>query len=138
MPASASKTRKGTSSVSELLAPLRLRSGATTVTSASVRRASRRRRMPSERKPSSLLTSIFTGPVSSKGQCLQKDEEGGCWGRQKARYYTGSTFAGGSVNRKPDDNDTHLFREAVRDVKPLAHDAPVPETRRPPARARFT
>jgi DNA-nicking Smr family endonuclease len=44
------------------------------------------------------------------------------------------------VNPKPDeDDDTHLFREAVRDVKPLAHDAPNPETpRRPPARARFT
>ena len=49
----------------ELLAPLRLRSGATTVTSATVSRASRRRRMPSERKPSSLLTRIFKRSRSS-------------------------------------------------------------------------
>jgi DNA-nicking Smr family endonuclease len=43
------------------------------------------------------------------------------------------------VNPKPDDDDTHLFREAVRDVKPLSHDVPMPEPpRRPPARARFT
>jgi DNA-nicking Smr family endonuclease len=39
---------------------------------------------------------------------------------------------------KPDDNDTHLFREAVRDVKPLSHEVPVLKSRRPPARARFT
>jgi DNA-nicking Smr family endonuclease len=43
------------------------------------------------------------------------------------------------VNRKPDEDDTQLFREAVRDVKPLAQEAPVPElTRRPAPRARFT
>src|SRR5207248_2283678 len=48
-PGSASNTRSGTSRVSELLAPLLLRSGATTVTSASVARASRRRRTPSAR-----------------------------------------------------------------------------------------
>ena len=29
------------------------------------------------------------------------------------------------MNPKPDDNDADLFREAVRDVKPLAYDAPV-------------
>jgi DNA-nicking Smr family endonuclease len=43
------------------------------------------------------------------------------------------------VNPKPNEDDTHLFREAVRDVKPLAQEAPVPEpARRPPPRARFT
>ena len=36
-------------------------------------------------------------------------------------------FRGGSVNPKLDDNDANLFREAVRDVKPLAYDAPVAE-----------
>jgi DNA-nicking Smr family endonuclease len=40
---------------------------------------------------------------------------------------------------KPDEDDTNLFREAVRDVKPLAQEASVVEPgRRPPARARFT
>jgi DNA-nicking Smr family endonuclease len=48
-------------------------------------------------------------------------------------------FRGGSVNPKLDENDAHLFREAVRDVKPLAHDAPAKKpARRPPPRARFT
>jgi len=43
------------------------------------------------------------------------------------------------VNPKLDDNDADLFREAVRDVKPLAFDAPATEpARRPPPRARFT
>lgn len=42
------------------------------------------------------------------------------------------------MNRKPDEDDTHLFREAVRDVKPLASEVPEPQVRRPPARARFT
>jgi DNA-nicking Smr family endonuclease len=43
------------------------------------------------------------------------------------------------VISKPDDDDTHLFREAVRDVKPLAKDTlPLERRRRPPARARFT
>jgi len=42
------------------------------------------------------------------------------------------------VNRKPDEKDTQLFREAVRDVKPLSHEAAAPEIRRPAARARFT
>jgi DNA-nicking Smr family endonuclease len=43
------------------------------------------------------------------------------------------------VNPKLDENDIDLFREAVRDVKPLAYDAPVAEpVRRPPPQARFT
>jgi DNA-nicking Smr family endonuclease len=42
------------------------------------------------------------------------------------------------VNPKLNEDDAHLFREAVRDVKPLTHDAPAPETPRPPPRARFT
>jgi DNA-nicking Smr family endonuclease len=49
------------------------------------------------------------------------------------------TFGGGSVSHKPDDEDTRLFREAVRDVKPLAHERKVAVPRRPsPPRARFT
>lgn len=39
---------------------------------------------------------------------------------------------------KPDEDETDLFRKAVRDVKPLAQATPSPEARRPPARARFT
>lgn len=41
------------------------------------------------------------------------------------------------MNRIPDEDDADLFREAMRDVKPLSHDAPMPEPPRPPARARF-
>ena len=37
-----------------------------------------------------------------------------------------------------DDEDAALFREATRDVKPLAHDREVLPARRPSARARFT
>jgi DNA-nicking Smr family endonuclease len=48
-------------------------------------------------------------------------------------------FRGGSVKPKLDDKDADLFREAVRDVKPLAYDAPAIEpARRPPPKARFT
>ena len=39
---------------------------------------------------------------------------------------------------KPDDDETQLFRNAVRDVKPLTHEGTVLETRRPAPRARFT
>jgi DNA-nicking Smr family endonuclease len=42
------------------------------------------------------------------------------------------------VNPKLNEDDAHLFREAVRDVKPLTQDAPMPEIPRPPPRARFT
>lgn len=43
------------------------------------------------------------------------------------------------MNSKLDDNDAGLFREAVRDVKPLAFDPPAAgPTRRPAPRARFT
>lgn len=44
------------------------------------------------------------------------------------------------MNTKPDEDDTHLFREAVRDVKPLSQGASIPaiEAPRPPARARFS
>jgi DNA-nicking Smr family endonuclease len=42
------------------------------------------------------------------------------------------------VTIKPDDDEAHLFREAVRDVKPLGKDAPPPEVRKPRAQARFT
>jgi DNA-nicking Smr family endonuclease len=44
------------------------------------------------------------------------------------------------VNTKLDEDDAHLFREAVRDVKPLAFEAPAvaEPPRRPPPRARFT
>lgn len=43
------------------------------------------------------------------------------------------------MTSKPDkDDENHLFRDAVRDVKPLAQEVPAPEPRRPPPRARFT
>jgi DNA-nicking Smr family endonuclease len=49
------------------------------------------------------------------------------------------TFGGGSVNHTPDDEETRLFREAVRDVKPLpSDDVPVTNRRRPEPRARFS
>jgi DNA-nicking Smr family endonuclease len=41
------------------------------------------------------------------------------------------------VKPKLDDEDVRLFREAVRDVKPLRTDRDVPTPRRRPARARF-
>ncbi len=37
-----------------------------------------------------------------------------------------------------EDEDALLFREAVRDVKPLANERPLPRVRKPPPRARFT
>jgi DNA-nicking Smr family endonuclease len=40
------------------------------------------------------------------------------------------------VNLKPDEDDDELFRQFVRDVKPLPS-APLPASRRPPPRARF-
>ena len=43
------------------------------------------------------------------------------------------------MNPKPDENDADLFREAVRDVKPLAYDAPAVEPAGVPVPvARFT
>jgi DNA-nicking Smr family endonuclease len=42
------------------------------------------------------------------------------------------------VIAKPDDDEAQLFREAVRDVKPLTREGTVLETRRPAPRARFT
>jgi DNA-nicking Smr family endonuclease len=43
------------------------------------------------------------------------------------------------LNGKRTDPDTHLFREAMRDVKPITARARVPAAKRkPPARARFT
>ena len=42
------------------------------------------------------------------------------------------------MDTKPDEDETDLFRQAVRDVKPLAREAPVPEPPRPPPQARFT
>jgi DNA-nicking Smr family endonuclease len=43
------------------------------------------------------------------------------------------------VNRKPDEDEARLFREAVRDVKPLTGETPAVSGRAPPpARARFT
>ncbi len=38
----------------------------------------------------------------------------------------------------PEDEDARLFRDAVRDVKPLTNERPPPAARKPPARARFT
>lgn len=41
-------------------------------------------------------------------------------------------------NSEPEEDDSRLFREAVRDVKPLTKAEAAPAPRRPPARARFT
>jgi len=87
--------------------------------------------MPSERKPSSLLTSIFTRSRSLKSWA----------GVDKARHYTvrkAVHHSGGCVSPKADEDEADLFRQAVRDVKPLAQEAPTPEPRRPAPRARFT
>ncbi len=59
---------------------------------------------------------------------------------EKAGHYTGTTFAGDSVVPDPEEDESLLFRDAVRDVKPLT---PRPRPRpsdqpHPPARARFT
>ena len=48
------------------------------------------------------------------------------------------TFGGGSVKSDPEDDDTRLFREAVRDVKPIANGRQDARPRRPEPRARFT
>lgn len=51
----------------------------------------------------------------------------------------GMTPRTGPVDSKPDEGDRELFREAVKDVKPLPQDVPARETRRPPPPlARFT
>jgi len=43
------------------------------------------------------------------------------------------------LSAKRDDPDALLFRDAVRDVKPMSHrPTAAPEKRKPPARARFT
>ena len=42
------------------------------------------------------------------------------------------------MGQKRDDEDSALFREATRGVKPLAHAGVVPGGRKPPPRARFT
>jgi DNA-nicking Smr family endonuclease len=42
------------------------------------------------------------------------------------------------LSAKRDDPDALLFRDAVRDVKPLATSRTAPAKRKPPARARFT
>jgi DNA-nicking Smr family endonuclease len=42
------------------------------------------------------------------------------------------------VKSEPEEDDVRLFREAVRDVKPLAIEKQAPRKRRPPPRARFT
>lgn len=42
------------------------------------------------------------------------------------------------MSAKRDDPDAQLFRDAVRDVKPMATSKPVPAKRPPPPRARFT
>jgi DNA-nicking Smr family endonuclease len=41
------------------------------------------------------------------------------------------------VKHRPEAEESKLFREAVTDVKPLAHDRQMPKHRRPPPRARF-
>lgn len=41
------------------------------------------------------------------------------------------------MKRKQGTDEAALFREAVRDVKPLVDDRHVPRTRKPPPRARF-
>jgi len=42
------------------------------------------------------------------------------------------------LSSKSDEDDARLFREAMRDVKRLSNEAQPKESRRPPARARFT
>ncbi len=42
------------------------------------------------------------------------------------------------MKSEPEDDDARLFREAVRDVKPITTERPEPKARRPAPRARFT
>src|SRR5262249_12473150 len=44
----------------------------------------------------------------------------------------------GSVKSQADDDDSELFRAAVRDVKPLGHEGQVSRQRRPSPKALFT
>src|SRR6185437_11891967 len=53
----------------------------------------------------------------------------------KARNYTES---GGCVKSDPENDDVRLFREAVRDVKPMTDERPTWRRRGPAPRARFT
>src|SRR5215470_11467521 len=116
MPGSASNTRRGTSSVRELLAPLRLRSGATTVTSASVARASRSRRMPSARKPSSLLIRIFNWGSLEPPQVRLTILEDGYRAQLAPRRC--SVAAAGDDEAGDESDEARLFRDAVRGVRP--------------------
>src|SRR5690606_34215064 len=100
-----------------------LRSGATTVSSATPVRACRRWRMPSARKPSSLASRIFT--------------RRGDFRNFRARQYTESVPVEEIVSKKPPDDDARLFREAVRDARQLRAEPRATARRRPAARARF-
>src|SRR5512141_2114564 len=130
-----SMTRKGTSSVSELLAPLRLRSGATTVTSASGRNATARHSRPSARYPSSLLTSIL-----KRGTVPIPGPHGRGWAESAAQLYWNprKRRKQSTPSRTMTDEDVNAFRKAMAGVKPLTTAATPPAAPKPRAIARFS
>src|SRR5882672_2626739 len=84
-PFGARRTVSGRSRVSELEAPERSLSGATTVTSPSWRRASASSVMPGAKYPSSFETRIFTRPILQFEQRLPELSKGGALCRRPAR-----------------------------------------------------
>src|SRR2546423_4176221 len=76
------RTESGRSRVSELEAPLRSRSGATTVTLARSESASARTAMPGAKYPSSLLSRMRTFTPTP---CLSKDQSPIAWKRRHTR-----------------------------------------------------
>src|SRR6185295_13941629 len=84
-PFGARRTASGRSRVSELEAPERSLSGATTVTSPSWRRASASSVMPGAKYPSSFETRIFTRPILQFEQRLPELSKGGALSRRSAR-----------------------------------------------------
>jgi len=92
--------------------------------------------MPSERKPSSLLTRIFKAVKVFK--CVEANIARGLEPIKGASLYCFVSFPRRSREAEAQRGRCPSLREAVRDVKPLTLDAPAPETPRPPPRARFT
>ena len=127
------RTLNGASRVRELLAPLRLRSGATTVTVAKPLRASARQRKPSAWQPSSLLSSILTvfrrRNIQYLGYCKKTLKTLDILLPVRTAAIMASKF-------KVSEEDTRVFRDSVAGAKPLPPQS-VHRGPRPKPRARF-